>query len=75
MANKDDILKRIDKALLYFSDLVKNLFVGTDWDETDAVVIIYLKPGSDKQQFSHLMYATGLFTENDEIRVLYKSPA
>jgi hypothetical protein len=63
------VLQRVNESLTYLSDKVKGCIVEMYVDQSEDEVVIILSSGSDRAQFCSLLYASGLFHQNDPVAV------
>ncbi len=71
MDKHEELCNRITKALEFFSSKITMQVDDYFYDKDSEHVLIYLINGSNRVQFCHLLEATGLFTESDDIRVVF----
>lgn len=67
-----ELCERITKSLDFFSFKVTSQVEDFFYSPEHEQVVIHLKDGADRAQFCHFLAATGLFTERDEFRVMFK---
>jgi hypothetical protein len=62
------LLDRLNEAKTFLSAKINDKIIGFEDDEIDGGAFIVIKDGGDKKIISNLFFATGLFTENDDVR-------
>lgn len=67
------LIDRLSSAQTYLSDKINSKIFRFEEDDVDGGAFIIIHQISDRQIISNLFFATGLFTENDDVRFKVKS--
>ena len=62
------LLQRLSESQTFLSAKINSKIVGFEEDHDEGGAFIIIHDISDRKIISNLFFATGLFTENDDVR-------
>jgi hypothetical protein len=62
------LLDRLNEAKTFLSSKINDKIIGFEEDHDEGGAFIIIRNIGDRQIISNLFFATGLFTENDDVR-------
>jgi hypothetical protein len=71
MTRQEQVLEKVKKSLTYLSEEINSWVLETSFDHAEEGVIIVLHKNKDRSLFCSLLYASGLFHQNDSVVVVF----